>query len=98
LERKEIVMIECPQCGTGNEEDVKNCRRCRINLYWAFQHYEELAAIREANKLAPRPETPSFLVETSRKIDEGPTVGWLRNTIKKFGLKAAGKKVSTNAP
>ena len=88
-------MIECPQCATTNEDDVKNCKGCRVNMYWAFQHYEELAAIRQSNKLVARPETPSFLIETSKRIDEGPTVGWLRNTIKKFGLKGAGKKVST---
>jgi hypothetical protein len=64
-------------------------------MYWAFQHYEELAALRQANKLAPRPESTPFLVETSRRIDDGPTVGWLRNTIRKFGFKEAGKKVST---
>jgi len=90
-------MTECPQCGTMNEDDVKNCRGCRVNMYWAFQHYEELAAIRAMRKLATRPETPSFLITTSKRIDEGPTVGWLRNTIKKFGFKDAGKKVSTMA-
>ncbi|MFL5690277.1 MAG: hypothetical protein ACJ795_00585 [Ktedonobacteraceae bacterium] len=66
-------------------------------MYWAFQHYEELAAIRERNKLIPRPETPPFLSETSQRIDEGPVVGWLHSTIKKFGFKGAGKKVSTMA-
>ena len=90
-------MTECPQCGTMNENDVKNCKGCRINMYWAFQHYEELAVIREANKLAPHPQTAPFLTETSARIDEGPTVGWLHNTIKKFGFKSAGKKVSTMA-
>jgi hypothetical protein len=90
-------MIECPQCGTTNDDDVKNCRGCRVNMYWAYQHYEELAAIREANKLAPRPETPPFLIETSKRIDEGPSVNWLRKTIKNFGFKGAGKKVSTMA-
>ena len=88
-------MTECPQCGTINEDDAKNCKSCRVNMYWAFQHYEELATIRTANQLAPHPETASFLVETSKKIDDGPAVGWLRNTIKKFGFKGAGKKVST---
>jgi len=88
-------MTECPQCGTINEDDVKNCSSCRVNIYWAFQHYAELAAIRKASKLAPSPKTSSFLIETSKRIDEGPTVGWLRNTIKKFGFKDAGKKVST---
>ena len=90
-------MTACPQCGSMNEDDSKNCRACRVNLYWAFQHYEELAAIREANQLASRAESPAFLLETSQRIDEGPTVGWLHNTIKKFGLKGAGKKVSTMA-
>ena len=90
-------MTECPQCGTINEDDAKNCKSCRINMYWAFQHYEELAAIRAADQLAPRPETAPFLVETSKKIDDGPTVGWLHKTIKKFGFKGAGKKVSTIA-
>jgi hypothetical protein len=66
-------------------------------MYWAYQHYEELSAIRQANRISPRPETPAFLIETSTRIDEGPTVGWLRNTIRKFGLKGAGKKVSTIA-
>ena len=90
-------MAECPQCGTINEDDVKNCKGCRVNMYWAFQHYAELAALREASTLPPQPETASFLVETSRNIDDGPTVDWLRKTIKKFGFKDAGKKVCTTA-
>lgn len=90
-------MTTCPQCGAINEDDVKNCKGCRVNLYWAFQHYEELATLRTANDLAPKPESAPFLVATSKKIDDGPTVNWLRNTIKKYGLKGAGKKVSTTA-
>ena len=90
-------MTECPQCGTINEDDVKNCNSCRVNMYWAFQHYEELAALRETNRLPPCPESAPFLVETSKKIDDGPAVEWLRKTIKKFGFKGAGKKVSTIA-
>jgi hypothetical protein len=90
-------MTECPQCGTLNDDDAKNCQGCRVNLYWAFQHYEELAALRQANNLAPKPASAQFLVETSKKIDDGPAVGWLRNTIKKYGFKGAGKKVCTTA-
>jgi len=80
-----------------NEDDIKNCKGCRINMYWAFQHYEELAALRTANSLKPRPDSATFLVATSKKIDDGPTAGWLRTTIKKYGFKGAGKKVSTIA-
>jgi hypothetical protein len=90
-------MATCPQCGTENEDDVKNCKGCRVNMYWAFQHYEELASLRQANQLPPRPQSASFLVNTSSRIDDGPTVGWLRSTIRKFGLKEAGKKVCTTA-
>jgi hypothetical protein len=88
-------MTECPQCGTVNDDDIKNCKGCRINLYWAFQHYQELVSLRQNNALPPRPESASFLVETSKKIDDGPTADWLHKTIKKFGYKGAGKKVST---
>ncbi|MEO6890259.1 MAG: hypothetical protein ABI324_14855 [Ktedonobacteraceae bacterium] len=88
-------MTECPQCGAMNEDDVKNCQGCRVNMYWAVQHYQELATLRQANRLPPRPESAAFLVETSKKIDDGPTAGWLHSTIKKFGLKGAGKKVCT---
>ena len=90
-------MTECPQCGAPNADDAKNCQGCRINLYWAFQHYDELAKLRVANHLPPNPHSTPFLVETSKKIDDGPTVGWLRNTIRKYGFKGAGKKVSTTA-
>ena len=90
-------MTACPQCGTMNEDDVKNCKGCRVNMYWAFQHYEELARLRQENKLPPSPQSASFLVNTSKRIDDGPTANWLHNTIKKFGFKGAGKKVSTTA-
>jgi len=59
--------------------------------------WSELASLRESNQLPPRPQSAMFLVETSKNIDDGPTVGWLRSTIKKFGFKGAGKKVSTTA-
>ncbi|HEU5376394.1 MAG TPA: hypothetical protein VFV38_13195 [Ktedonobacteraceae bacterium] len=88
-------MAACPKCGIVNEDDAKNCRECRINLYWAFQHYEELTAIRQANQLPSHQDTPSFLMDTSKRIDTGLHAGWLHGTIKKFGFKEAGKKVST---
>ena len=88
-------MAECPKCGAANEDDAKNCRACCINLYWAFQHYEELTTIRQANRLASHQETPAFLLDTSKRIDIGPQAGWLRTTIRKFGFKESGKKVST---
>jgi hypothetical protein len=39
---------------------------CRVNLYWAHQHYDELARLREKQGLATSPSTPSFLIESHR--------------------------------
>ena len=56
----------CPQCGAENAEDQWNCSSCRINLYWASQHYEELANLREQKGLDPNAQTPPFLVQVSK--------------------------------
>ena len=61
-------MTECPQCDTMNDDDAKNCQGCRVNLYWAFQHYEELAAL------------PTFgagdVVESDLVLNVGTREGW----------------------
>ena len=54
--------MQCPHCGTETPDDEWNCVSCRMNVYWASQHYEDLAAIRRAQGLLPRAATPSFLV------------------------------------
>jgi hypothetical protein len=59
--------MRCPHCGTEAPEDAWNCPSCRINLYWAHQHYEELARIRSQQGLASRTSTPPFLVTVSRR-------------------------------
>lgn len=88
-------MTACPQCGAMNDDAAKNCTACRVNLYWAFQHYEELAALRQENLLSPKPLSAPFLIDTSQRVDNGPTASWLHATIKKFGFKEARKKVCT---
>ena len=55
----------CPQCGAENTESAWNCVSCRINLYWASQHYDELARVREQKGLDPHAQTPAFLVRVS---------------------------------
>lgn len=54
--------MHCPQCGADVPEDAWNCPACRINLYWAHQHFEELAHIRTRQGLRRRPDTPPFLI------------------------------------
>lgn len=79
-------MIECPQCGTLNENEAKNCASCRINLYWAMHHHAELVQLRQAGGLVPRPDTAPFLLEASKRVDNGPVAGWLRRMIGKAHL------------
>ncbi len=55
--------MQCPQCGAESPDDAWNCVSCRINLYWAHQHYAELAHIRERQGLGIRASTPAFLVK-----------------------------------
>jgi hypothetical protein len=59
--------MRCPQCGAEAPEDSWNCPTCRINLYWASQHYAELTHIRSAQGLVSPPNTPPFLVNVSTR-------------------------------
>jgi|SRR5215467_9056392 len=54
--------MECPQCGAVTPDDEWNCPSCRINVYWASQHYADLAQIRGKQGLRVPAKTPSFLL------------------------------------
>lgn len=58
--------MQCPNCGAQTPESEWNCVSCRINVYWASQHYEELARIRQEHGMRPNTSTPAFLVQTHR--------------------------------
>ena len=58
--------MECPQCKAANPDDAWNCGSCRVNLYWAVQHYEDLAAIREGRGLPTTPSSASFLIKAHK--------------------------------
>jgi hypothetical protein len=55
--------MRCPQCGAETPDEEWNCASCRMNVYWASQHYEDLAGIRQRQGLLITAETPSFLVQ-----------------------------------
>jgi hypothetical protein len=54
--------MQCPQCGAQTPDEAWNCVSCRINVYWASQHYRDLAGIRERQGLRDAADTPSFLL------------------------------------
>jgi hypothetical protein len=59
--------MECPQCGAETPEDEWNCVSCRINVYWASQHYQRLAGIRREQGLPAPAATPGFLIEAHQR-------------------------------
>jgi hypothetical protein len=58
--------MQCPQCGAETPDDEWNCVSCRINVYWASQHHEQLAGIRQQQGLPASASTPPFLIEAHR--------------------------------
>jgi len=76
--------VRCPQCGAETPDDEWNCTSCRINLYWAHQHYDELAQIRERQGLEVRASTPSFLLTSHQREmrDRARRGGQLENKVR----------------
>lgn len=54
--------MQCPQCGAETPDEEWNCGSCRINAYWASQHYQDLAGIRQRQGLRGGADTPPFLL------------------------------------
>jgi hypothetical protein len=55
--------MQCPQCGAETPDEEWNCVSCRMNVYWASQHYEDLAGIRQRQGLRVQAGTPPFLLQ-----------------------------------
>jgi len=59
--------MRCPQCGAETLDEEWNCASCRMNVYWASQHYEGLARIRQHQGLPTAADTPPFLLEAHQR-------------------------------
>lgn len=66
-----VRIMQCPQCGAETPDEEWNCVSCRMNVYWASQHYEDLAGIRQRQGLRASAATPSFLLQAhANAMDE----------------------------
>jgi hypothetical protein len=76
----------CPQCRTEVPNEDWNCPSCRINVYWAHEHFEELAERRRREGLRPSPATPAFLLSSSRRAYEerAPRVAHLQSKVREI--------------
>src|SRR5262245_45764407 len=58
--------MTCPNCGAVNPDGAWNCVTCRINLYWASQHFDDLAQLRDEQGRIEPVSSPTFLVRAHR--------------------------------
>jgi hypothetical protein len=89
--------LKCPQCGRETPDGKWNCVACRINVYWATQHYEDLASIRGQQGLPSSPATPSFLLASheqamSERANRG---GGIEHKVRRIARAAMRQRAGT---
>lgn len=80
----------CPQCGAETPDEEWNCVSCRMNVYWASQHYDDLAGIRRQQRLPDTAETPRFLVRAhaSAMDDRANRGGKVEHRVRQIARRA----------
>jgi hypothetical protein len=91
--------MRCPQCGAETPDDDWNCVSCRINIYWASQHYDDLAQIRTRQGLCVGADTPPFLREAhEREMNERiERNGRIEHKVRQIARLAIRRRWSANA-
>jgi hypothetical protein len=86
--------MKCARCGAETPDDEWNCVSCRINLYWASQHFEGLAQIREHQGLPETVESPAFLIKVHKEVmdDRAERGGCVENKVRSAARKAMRKQ------
>jgi len=95
-------VMRCPSCGTAIPEEEWNCPTCRMNVYWASQHYDGLSQIRAEQGLGREADTPAFLREAHRlALRERPdasVVHKVRQVARLAMAGAAGRRAEHDEP
>jgi hypothetical protein len=95
--------MQCPQCGAETPDEEWNCASCRMNVYWASQHYEDLAQIRQGQGLPNAAGTPSFLLQAheramNERADRGGRVEHKVRQIARRAMRRAGATAERDDP
>jgi hypothetical protein len=90
-----MTPMQCPQCGAETPETEWNCVSCRMNVYWASTHYQDLARIRREQGLPPSAPTPRFLVQVheramGERADRGGRIEHKVRQIARRAMRAVG--------
>jgi len=89
-----IRNMKCPQCGAETPDDEWNCTSCRMNVYWASRHYQDLAGIRRQQGLPGSAPTPAFLIQAhERAMTERSTRGGrVEHKVRQIARRAMGRR------
>jgi hypothetical protein len=92
--------LKCPQCGNETPDAQWNCVHCRINVYWASQHFDELARIRKQHGDPASPPTPSFLrkVHKSAMDDRSGRGGDIEHRVRQIARMTMHEKTEPGQP
>jgi hypothetical protein len=94
--------MRCPQCGAETPDEEWNCIACRMNVYWASQHFEDLAGIRRQQGLSASAPTPAFLVQVheAAMCERAERGGRVEHKVRQIARRAMGRQVegATAAP
>lgn len=82
--------MQCPQCGAQIPDEEWNCVSCRMNVYWASQHYRDLAGIRQRQGLRAPADTPPFLlrVHESAMAERADRGGKVEHKVRQIARRA----------
>ena len=96
--------MQCPQCGAETPDEEWNCVSCRMNVYWASQHYADLAGLRQRQGLRAAADTPPFLLRVhvsamdERALRGGRVEHKVRQIARRVMSRQAGDPASIPAP
>jgi hypothetical protein len=82
--------MQCPQCGAETPDEEWNCVSCRMNVYWASQHYDNLARIRQQQGLGVSADTPAFLRHAHERAmsERADWVGPVEHKVRQIARRA----------
>jgi hypothetical protein len=88
--------MQCPQCGAQTPEDEWNCISCRMNVYWASQHYESLAGLRRQHDQPAAADTPPFLrvVHERAMRERAEHGGRVEHRVRQIARRTMGRRSS----
>jgi hypothetical protein len=90
-------VMECPQCGAETPDEEWNCIVCRVNVYWASQHYQDLARIRGGQGLPAQAPTPPFLIRAHERVmtQRAGQGGRAETKVRQIARRAMARKSTT---